>query len=81
MYETTGYHNWVLVAGEYECTDCDMTSEFIPGIMSLSDEELQALLAELSEDEIAAFIAGLDPEVRNRVTSVLTPSEDDFVTE
>lgn len=58
-----------------------MTATSVPGIMSLSDEELEALLATLSEDEIAAFAAGLDPEARNRVTAILNPSEDDFVTE
>lgn len=49
--------------------------------MSLSDEELEALLATLTEDEIAALIAGLDPEARNKVTSILTPPDDDLVTE
>ncbi len=49
-YETTGYHNWVLVAGEYECTDCGMTSEFIPSIMSLTDTDLTVLLPDKEED-------------------------------
>lgn len=80
-YSYTEAHTWQAVSGGYRCADCGMTASSVPGIMSLSDEELKALLAELSEDELAAFIAGLDPEARNRVTSVLTPPEDDFVTE
>jgi hypothetical protein len=75
-------HTWQMVSGRYSCTDCGMTSTIVPGdVMSLTDEELEALLATLTEDEIAALIAGLDPEARNRVTSVIAPPEDDFVTE
>ena len=75
-------HTWQTVIGGYVCSDCGMTATIVPGeVMSLTDEELEALLATLSEDEVAALIAGLDPEARNRVTSVLTPHEDDLVTE
>lgn len=80
-YSYTEAHTWQAVSGGYRCADCGITATSIPGIMSLTDEELQALLAELSEDELAAFIAGLDPEARNRVSAILEPDEDEFVTE
>ena len=80
-YSYTEFHTWVSVSGGYRCADCGMTTTNHPIITSLPDQELEAFLATLSEDDLAELIASLDPEARNRVALVLAPSDDDFVTE
>ncbi len=73
-------HNWESVLGGYECTDCGQEETAIPGIMSLSDDELERYLSSLNDDELESFIALLPEDTLARVMALL-PSEDDSLTE
>ena len=73
-------HNWQLALGGYICTDCDQEATYIPGIMSLSDGELELYLSSLSDEERASVIASLPEDILARVTALL-PSKDDQLTE
>ena len=73
-------HNWQLALGGYICTDCGQEATKIPGIMSLSDGELELYLSSLSDEERASVIASLPEDMLARVTALL-PSKDDQLTE
>ena len=58
-------HNWETVfGGGVECLDCGLVSDIggIGSVMSLSDEELEAFIASLSEDQLARVTAMLPPQ-------------------
>jgi hypothetical protein len=84
---TCGYsydesHNWQRLSSVFRCTDCGMTSTIVPGdVMSLSDEELELLLANLTDDELAELTLALNEDEQARIAALLPEREDDFVTE
>ena len=79
-YDSIEAHTWISSGLEYECSVCGMTSDSIPGIMSLPDPELEAYLASLSDEELEEFIASLPEDQVDRVTALL-PSDDEHLTE
>ena len=81
-YSYSEGHSWVLNSStqKYICTDCGMSADSVPGIMSLPDPELEAYLASLSGEELEEFIASLPEDQVARVTALL-PSDDEHLTE
>lgn len=73
-------NTWISSGLEYECIVCGMTSDSIPGIMSLPDPEIEAYLASLSDEEFEEFIASLLEDQVARVTALM-PSDDEHLTE
>ncbi len=80
-YTYTESHTWTAVIGGYTCTDCGITSTIIPGIMSLSDEELALMLATLSDEELAELTLALNEDDRGRIAALLPEREDDLANE
>lgn len=74
-------HTWESVIGGYECSDCGMFSSIVPGIMSLSDTELEAYIATLSDEEFEAFVASLPEDELSRVTALLPEDDEELLTE
>lgn len=59
-----------------------MTTNIIPGeIQNLSDEELELLLARLTDEELSDFMLALNEADRGRVAALAPVREDDFVSE
>jgi len=72
-------HNWESVLGGYECTDCGQEETAIPGIMSLSDVELERYLSSLNDDELESFIALLPEDALARVMALLLSEDDSLI--
>ena len=74
-------HTWVTVGSPLTCSVCGYTSNYGPGIMSLSDEELALMLATLSDEEISSLMFALNETDRGRIAVLLPEREDDYVSE
>ena len=74
-------HTWVTDGDYVVCSVCGYSAEYGPGIMSLSDAELEAYLATLSDEELAELTLTLNEADHVRITALLPEKEDEFVIE
>lgn len=76
-YEFEQSHTWVASSLGYGCSACGKISDSVPGIMSLTYDELASYLAMLSDEERDDFIVSLLEDQLEQITMLPPPKNGD----